>query len=59
MFLLWLGISTAIIVLIVVLSKNVRNKQMTPLKKLQMRFANGEIDEAEFNQKKSVLEKSK
>lgn len=57
MWILWLSITAAIVLLIVVLSKQVRNKRPSAEEILQQRFARGEIDEAEFNKRKSMLEK--
>ena len=55
MWLLWLTITAVIILLIVGLSKQVRSKRPTAEQILQQRFARGEIDEVEFNKKKSAL----
>jgi len=57
MWILWLTITAAIVLLIIGLSKQVRNKRPSAEEILQQRFARGEIDEAEFNKKKSMLEK--
>jgi len=55
MWILWLTITAAIVLLIVVLSKQVRNKRPSAEQILEQRFARGEIDEVEFNKKKSAL----
>jgi len=57
MWVLWLVITAAIILLIVGLSRQVRNNRPTAEQILQQRFARGEIDEAEFNKRKAMLEK--
>lgn len=57
MWVLWLSITAGIIFLIVVLSRNVRKNQLSPIDVLEMRYAKGEIDETEYNKKKQQIEK--
>ena len=57
MWILWLVITAAIVLLIIGLSKPVRNNRPDAKAILDKRFANGEIDEAEYQQKKAILEK--
>ena len=57
MWMLWLSITAGIIFLIVVLSRNVRKNQLSPIDVLEMRYAKGEIDETEYNKKKQQIEK--
>lgn len=57
MWVLWLSITAGIIFLIVMLSRNVRKNQLSPIEVLEMRYAKGEIDETEYNKKKQQLEK--
>lgn len=57
MWVLWLSITAGIIFLIVMLSRNVRKNQLSPIDVLEMRYAKGEIDETEYNKKKQQLEK--
>jgi len=57
MWVLWLFITAGIIFLIVVLSRNVRKNQLSPIDVLEMRYAKGEIDETEYNKKKQQIEK--
>jgi len=56
MWVLWLVITAGIVLLIIGLSKNVRNKQLSADEILDRRYANGEIDEAEYKKKKALLE---
>ena len=57
MWILWLVITAAIILLIIGLSKQVRNNRPDAKAILDKRFAIGEIDEAEYQQKKAALGK--
>jgi uncharacterized membrane protein len=57
MWVLWLSITAGIIFLIVMLSRNVRKNQLSPIDVLEMRYAKGEIGETEYNKKKQQLEK--
>ena len=56
MWVLWLVITGVIILLIIGLSKNVRNNRLSAKEILDRRYAAGEIDEAEYNKKKAMLE---
>ena len=56
MWLLWLLITGGIILLMIALSKNVRNNQLSAREILDQRYAKGEIDEAEYQAKKKLLE---
>lgn len=57
MWILWLAITAAIVLLIIGLSKQARNNRPDAKDILDRRFANGEIDEAEYNRRKALLEK--
>ena len=57
MWILWLVITGAIVLLIIALSKQTRNKRLSARDILDKRLANGEIDDAEYQQKKSMLDK--
>lgn len=57
MWVLWLSITAGIIFLIVVLSRNVKKNQLSPVDALEMMYAKGEINETEYNKKKQQLEK--
>ena len=56
MWILWLLITGGIILLIIGLSKNVRNNQLSARDVLDKRYAAGEVNEAEYNKKKAMLE---
>lgn len=56
MWILWLLITGGIILLIIGLSKKVRNNQLSAQDVLDRRHAAGEIDESEYNKKKALLE---
>ena len=56
MWVLWLIITGGIILLMIALSKNVRNNQLSAREILDQRYARGEIDETEYQAKKKLLE---
>jgi len=58
MWILWLVITVAIVFLIIGLSKQARANRLGAKEILDRRFANGEIDEAEYNRRKALLEKT-
>ena len=58
MWILWLVITAAIVLLIIGLSKRARTNRPDAKEILDRRLANGEIDEAEYNRRKTLLEKN-
>ena len=57
MWILWLVITSGLILLMIYLSKNVRKNKLSAIEILNLRFSRGEIDEQEYKNKKELLEK--
>jgi len=58
MWILWLVITAAVVLLIIGLSKQTRANRPDAKAILDRRFARGEIDDAEYNRRKALLEKN-
>jgi putative membrane protein len=55
----WLAVVVAVLVLLGPASRSGREPRMTPLERLQRRYADGEISTEEYEERKKTLERDR